>query len=514
MIYYPDSNRVGFQESHRTGAKVTIYSRTPGAGPSSTTLKPFALYDRTDLLLTQLSTQNVLGQGGSFQISFRCEPGFDPLLYVDTDAWADISFVQDNVEHHIMRGTIDEIRHNQSATGQGTTVSVCNITGSSFQKCYATTPLWFNRNALENIGNGILFDKFGIDSITGSPATNVSFILLGLFQLIGDAGRSNFSMPFIMPNVKKGKDIKGNARLKPTLDASVNINTDYFDQTFMPRICPTANQLFPDTDLWTMAMAFADLQWEELFTDIYPQGGYAAYRASPDAEDGSTPSNSEMTIMFRDKPFPVVTPDAGPPQQLGAASRYFTDLPLHKCRRGEIQDISIGISSLESFNAFMSTDGIFGNGGMFDFTANYPLWSPVDMERRGMRRMGGSSMYSPTFDKENNNGVLVTQMRAKLRDWYCLGAEYRQGSISFARPKLTLRVGSRIEISGPGDRDLVTYYIEGVRHNYSAQGIKTQIDVTRGYKGSITDHLNRLNGVINDYSLGLGLASTLAPVKV
>ncbi len=502
MISYPDNNNVGFQRSHRTGAIVTIYSRNPGEGPYSVKPKIFSLNKRDDLLVTQVSTQNVMGQGGSFQVSFHCAASLDPLLYIDTDAWCDISLVEDNTEYHIMRGTIDEVRFNQMVGGQGTTVRVCNLTGSSFQKCYATTPLWFNRNALENIGNGVLFDKFGIDSITGTPDTNVSFILGKLFQLIGDAGRSNFVMPTSMPNVAVGSDALGNFRTVPTLDATVNINTSYFEKQFSKRICPTGNQIFPDTDLWTMALAFADLQFTELFTDVYPQGGYQSYLKDPDSEQGSTPFTSSLGIIFRDKPFPVLSSDAGPAPKLGSRSPYFTSVPTHKCKRSEISDLSIGISSLESFNAFIATDSIFGNGGNFLFDSNYPLWSPADMQHRGMRRMPGGSMYTPADPAQNATEVLTNQMRAKLRDWYCLGAEYRQGSLSFARPKLNLRVGSKIEVSGPTDTERVTFYIEAVRHVWTPSGIKSQADVTRGYKGTIVDHLFRLQSVINTYSLG------------
>ena len=513
MSFSPESVRVGFQGSHRTGARVIIYSRRPEKGPAAIKPQMINLFERDDLLVTSVATQNVLGQGGTFQITFHCAPSFDPLLYIDTDAWVDVSFMQDNVEYHTMRGTIDEIRFNQQISGSGATSQVCNISGSSFQKCYATTPLWFNRYALENVGNGLLFEKFGIGQVTGSPAQNIRFFLFFLFQLIGDAGRSNFTLPVMMPRVRKSTSAQGVERTVPTLDATVNINTRYFDDTFMQRQCPTANQFFPDVDLWTMAMAFGDLQFQELFTDIYPAGGYAAYAANPDSISGLSPYQSEMTVMFRDKPFPSLSPDARPLAKTGELSPYFTDLPLHKCTRGEILSLGIGISSLESFNAFMASDALIGNSSNHDFSSNLPVWSPDDMTRRGMRRMPASSMYSPVLDAANAPGILCNQMRAKLRDFYCLGAEYRQGSISFACPKLNLRIGSRLQISGPTDTDLVTFYIEAVRHEWSSAGVKSQADVTRGYKGTINDHLTRLASVIDKYELATdqNLLGTVVP---
>ena len=468
----------GYAGSERSGCVLTVYTKAKqglsfysqglGAGLSAA-----YTFDGQDAgILIGAGTSNGLGGGGQWQAQVKAEPGVDLLSLIEADSWVDISFVRFGVAWHVMRGLVTDIRVQEAAAGAGVTVRTCTLAGQSFQRVWQTTLWWFSAIQQENLGNSSVIKSIGVDRLIRNPSLNVSDILFNFFRVIAATGRSNYALPASMPNAK----------------GSIADVVAYDDSGFNPdkdaRYSPTASSIFPNVDLWSMSTEYQDGMFCECWTDILPSGGLDVYALDPVNANGLSPSQSQMTVVFRDRPFLRADGSGG----------YFK-LPTHEVRRADVPAIDTGIASQEIFNSFSysalaSQDAV---KSMIDL--QYCLWNVTDMSRRGMRKLEASSMYySP------NIVALYKSMRAKLRDWYCLGDQLLQGSVSLARGFPEIRVGSRIAINGPQPDDRLTFYVESVRHMWSAGGMRTSLDVTRGYRGTDASHLANLQARVLDYS--------------
>ena len=365
------------------------------------------------------------------------------------------------------------------------------LSGGGFETIWRETMWWFNcisrdpsatnKSAVsaENVGNSAIIGAIGVDRLLGNPATNVRNILLEFLRIMGAKGRANYKLPDAMPGVS------GNA-----VDV-IQFDDSGYDAKTLARFSPTASNMFPNTDLWSMSQEYQDGMFCELWTDVLPAGGFPAYTLNPDMSAGLSPTQAEFTVVFRDKPFPMVS--GGPGAKRGLASAYFA-LPTHTLRRSDVAALDLGISSAEVFNSFSFTGAGSQEAQRQFIDLQYCNWSVADMSRRGMRKLDASTMYYNinAFDFYDYN-------RKRLRDWYCLGAELFQGTATLARGFPEIKVGSRVVIVGPQPDDRLTFYVEGVRHQWAAQGMRTSLDITRGYRGTDAGFLQRLESAVLDY---------------
>lgn len=479
------SPSVSYSGSERSGCILTIYRAgrqdlsfvSRGLGPSSSSSLPLDGTDNASgARLVTCSTSNSIGNGGQWRAVFMSDPSkqWDPFDELEVDSWVDISMLRGGVAWHVMRGMLTDIRVSESASGGGgATVRTVSVSGSSFQRVWQTTLWWFSSIIHEGGSKVESIKSIGVDRLIGTPNANVKNILFNFFASISQKGRANWNIPSSMPGSSG------------TAASLIKWDDSGFDPNYDGRYSPSATSVYPNVDLWSMAQEYQDGMFCELFTDVLPAGGVTAYAADPTMRDGLSPSRSCMTAIFRDKPFAVAT--EGVAARTGTSSPFFS-LPTHTVPRSSVQGIDLGVSSQEAFNSF-SFSPHFGQEQLRkSIEAQYCLWNPSLMSRRGMRKLDASTMY-----KNFNLELLYRSKRTLLRDWYCLGYELLQGSIELGRGFPEIRVGSRIVVVGPQADDRITFYVEGVRHTCQHNGMQTSLDVTRGYRGTDASHVQRIS---------------------
>lgn len=481
-----------FLTSEQSSVRVTFYRKATGALSVVSGSLPMdgARFGSKAPYVTSLSTQNALGQGGKFVCTLKVPPGFDVLNELSDDDWVDIELGRHGVYWHVLRGLVDEVRQNTSVSGNGTTVSDVTVVGSSFQKVWDTTPIWFSGMSTSN---NIAQAKLANWSHIEPPDSIVLSFLRKYTELLASFGRANWDMP-------PGLAAKGETFSKLWL-----YDTSGFEKVYLARRSININYLFVSGNVWQACNSWADPQYCELFTEILPKDGLTGLSADPDMVLGLPTDVSTMAVVFRDKPYVIGPHGAAPRSKRGLSSPFF-QLPHVKVPRNHLVGTDLGKSGYERYNAFFSGIDLNDTNGVTAQSIATPLWSPRDMARHGMRRMDANSRYigKELFYNSLTGGLdgYISLLRSRLRDWYCLNPTYLQGTLRFGRALPQLKVGTRLSLTDTGVVQS-TYYVEQVSHTYSpAQGIRTTVGVTRGYRGTDTDHLKHLTDVISTYELG------------
>lgn len=202
-----------------------------------------------------------------------------------------------------------------------------------------------------------------------------------------------------------------------------------------------------------------------------------------------------MTVVVRDKPFPVVDPSLSPNRD----SSLWYQLPLFVNPRQAIVASDLGRSGLERYNAFFVapqlTQEVLGAGGI---DLLQPLWSKDDILRHGLRRVDVLSRY--TSAKADLLTLSETQ-RLKIRDWYAINPCFLNGTLQLGVGMPDIRVGARVRVPGDaGDSGDETYYVETVSHTWRfGPGLRTALGVTRGWRGTDTEYLQALDDLVAHY---------------
>jgi hypothetical protein len=491
----------GFQGSETSWAEVLVYSQggDPILAASQGAMEMAGRY-RTDPTHTLLSvnTQKQLEGTGTWQAVLKpSRASGDSLLdrIVDDD-WVDIIFHRHGKEWHTMRGLVKDVRRTRAVAGSGATSWAYLINGQDFQRVFEITPIWFNRftNKAENVVGEVGVKVFSnIPNLGGDPMATIQGLLLGWFKELQGFGRANWVIPNTVPNTQG------------TFYDDIIAGWSLTGFSGVPdRVAIDPNLMNPQGNLWQLAKEWADPAFLELFCDL-GKGG-----AQLGADEELSINDSTISVFFRDRPFvlsPGLVDDRGAPPPaslgLGQQSAWFR-LPLHVIPRQQIVQDDIGRSGDERLNAFFLSPQVgqeLVKQGPPDMLP--PLWDAGDIAIHGLRRYDVYSRYKAQA------GTLLTLsalQRAMCRDWYAINPYLLNGSINLAVGRPDIHIGTRILIPGgslseesPLDE---TYYVEQVGHSWTfGPGMKTQLGVTRGWRGDDASLVQAVTDLANRYTI-------------
>lgn len=517
------ASRPGFQNSEHSGVIVTIYrqSNDPYSVYRGYDDGPLAMDGRANISgnnpsLISLQTQKHMGAAGQFSFVFKAGPDFRTFFtQVRDDDWIDISFTRGGLQWHLMRGLVDECRRDRTVAGSGATSETWTVIGRDFQKIYEQTPIYLSRYAgsADAAVGAYAYQMVNAPNRIGNVAATVDAFLNGWLTSDANAGRANMLMPPGMPNTQS------------TFQSTVKpLYTGYTDNPARESVGITLMQ--PEGIVWDLAKEWSDPGFCELFCELYPQANtfvvdndeasdIFAYDSGVNAPKGCSPNDTQMTVVLRDKPFPVVDTFLSSVLQMpvGMASPWFS-LPLFVVPQQAIVASNIGTSGYERLNAFMASPQMIQEYQKISgIQQSGPLWCPKDMLPHGMRPFDVVGRYVPNTGEENPTILIMSPaQRIQAKDWNCLNAVLLNGTITFGRGVPDLRIGCRLRIPGATEDTDETYYIEGVNHSWSlGQGMKTQVTVTRGWVGSDPDYVAALQAAAGPDQYNL--ASQATPEK-
>lgn len=499
----------GFQGSETSSVEVRIYHQggdpiilVPGKtlefqrhqhGPRSNT-------ETANPCLTGVSTFKSIGSpSGNFTLMAKTarptRDYYDLFDQIVDDDWVDIVFKRHGRQWHVMRGLVDEVRQSEKVSGNGATSVSFTITGRDFGKIWEQTPIWFSPQALENVHGHVAARVFtskpdqensnvaGDSLVLNSPAAAVRGYLFGFLEELEGFGRANWNPPRSVPNITNESFVE-----------SLFLNLAGFSD--LPRRTGIdLSFIMAGGTLWDLAKEWSDPLFTELFVDLFVQGSQALQGVEVPIED------TTMTVVFRDKPFPISVWSENWTGPNGKDSYWFS-LPEFIIPREAIVSKDVGRTGMERYNAFFVNSPLYQEtlgGNAIDIVA--PLWSKSDILYHGLRRFDVSSKYGIPGDDEKKLLNLVEEQREIIRDWYVMNPYLRNGTIELGIGMPDIRVGSRARIPGAKSEEQdESYYIETVSHNWAfGAGTKTSLGVTRGWRGTDDAYLDALNRLTGDY---------------
>lgn len=478
---------LGYQGSETTGAEVIFY---PQAGdPIVVNSAPVRFEGRSERdkshSLVAVTTSKQLGApSGSWSASFKPgsrKAGEDFFDQVTDDDWVDISFLRHARKWHVMRGLVGDIRRKRHVGGTGATVETYTLSGHDFGKIFETTPIWFNPHT--NSGNAfkgnVATEVFGIAEIVGNPNTAVRGFLEGFMKNIQEDQMSKWEMPRGMPGTSAGPGTN-----IPDFLSSISFPELYED--IFGSVGVNQNYLMPTGMLWQLAKEWSDPLFNELFVDTVPA-------SAADPTQGWTEDDTEMRVVFRNRPFPTLQ---------GTADFHASSFPLHTVPQAQLIDNQTGKGGMERYNAFFAAplllQEVLKTSGI-DIIK--PLWDAGDTNRHGLRRFDVSTKYASA---DGQDLILSEAMRNVVRDWYCMNPYLLNGTLALREGRPEIQIGSRIRVPGlRGEQEDETFYAESVGHNWTfGPGTRSNIGVTRGWKGSDRSYINALSKITGRYTLG------------
>lgn len=505
------NNRPGFHASEHTYPEVTVYqhgddplilSATPYGG---NTYEGRKSTDPSHCVYSVTTYKSIGAASGTFQVLMK--PSLTSISLfkelVDDD-WIDIVFYKGEHGYHVIRGLVDEVRRVRTVTAKGATVTYYLISGRDFGRVWEGTAIWFAPYGNEIISQSLssqIMDAF--PKLQLSPGAAPLVYLRDFMETLTKVKGVNWTPPKSMPGIS-AETFTGNVNFQDIPWGTAQTSKYY--QNSPPRINFNVNALNPNGSAWDLAREYSDPAFTEMYVDVLPKEGMLSPRLS--LGDPMLPKETSMTVVLRDKPFPVLP---------GSAPAYFplwSSLPVHLLARQEIISDDVGKSGYERYNSFYVTprvhqEGLSKNG----LQLIAPLIDQDGIRRSGMRRMDVSAPTTPDISDElfstlPDQDVLTLYQKKMLRDWYCMNPYFLSGTIITGHGRPDIKIGNRLYIKGrfaanPKEAEPdESYYLESVGHQWTAgPGMRSTLGVTRGWLGTDAEYMTALALVANRFQL-------------
>ncbi len=483
---YPNI-KTGFQGSETSWVEATFYrhGKDPVVVTPDNPLKTTGRRSQDEYpCLIAASTNKAMGvPSGTF--SLRLKPSqvtsklFDQLI---DDDWVDIVVYKHDQPWHVMRGLLDDIRRSRVVGGSGATITTYDIIGRDFAKIWEITPIWFSPWANDLVTNSVANKVMKVNPITlGHPGKAVQAYLEAFLEEITSRKGPNWEPPAGMPGVDNTSFIN---------NITFQTETPYF-KNIPKRRLHNPNFLNPRGTLWGLAQQYSDPAFTEFYADLLPEGGNP-FANTISAGDPISPKDSYMTVVLRDKPFPVT--DVILTMGIDYSDNW-KDLPIIIVPREQIIAENIGRGGFERFNAFFAASTLHQE--KMGAEAAYVLAPLIDIneiKRHGVRRMDVQCATTPE-PGELDDAYLADYQRRMMKDWYLLNPYFYNGTFSLGIGRPDAKIGCRMRVPPGNNLNGVeeNYYIEQVSHDWSfGSAVKTSIGVTRGWHGTDDDYMKAL----------------------
>lgn len=477
----------GFR-SESSGAEVVLYGH--GDDPllfAATGKRGFTgrfAHDSDASVISVHTSKSMGAAAGTFTVTVkpsdkmgREHPDLRDVL--NDDDWVDITLFHLGAPSHVMRGLVQRVEEAEVASGSGTSTRGYTISGVDFGDIFARTPIYYNQFRAENVAGQEdlrLQAHFGLDA---PPDELVQKFLYGYIQSASRLGRSNWLLPEGMPGRRE------------TFEATVLFNSFEFSGI------PTRAGIFPQfvdlngSHIWPLAQEWSDPTFCELWCDLgqSERGGAGAWRLKPNQP--TTPADTRMAVFFRDRPHPHLEPD-------GLSASPWFSLPTADIEPQDINSRLVGKSGHERYNSFVVSPQLLQDltGSRSALTA--PLWDLDSVRRHGLLEFPVESRYLVSA----NDLVSVTStQRRKLRDWHGINPYLLSGTLKLGHSRPDIRIGMRARVLAGSENAVETYYVEQVTNTWSLGKGRTDLGVTRGWRGTDASYMQALQTLAERYEL-------------
>ena len=498
--------KYGFQKSENTRAEVTIYQH----GDDPIVLQTKKATDPTRLIgnrptdteasvISVNTTKDINNASGTFEITVKpSRVSIDLFKRLTDDDWVDITFYVNTTPYHNFRGLIDGVAENITVNNGATSITYI-ISGRCFGKIWESTPIWFSPYYNDIITAALSSRVFnGIPEFFGAPDKVAIAFLKGFLEAVESNDGVNWLPPKNMPG------IIGNSFLN-----NVNFNESVLGGSTLFQNVPkreefNANAIAPEGVLWDLAKTYSDPTFTELYTDYLPDGDPLSSKLNGSISTG----DAQMTVVMRDRPFPVL-PISAPPSY----KNTWDTLPEFVIQPQEIVSKSVSRGGYERYNAFFAASRIHQESiERYALNLLSPLIDRQSIKRHGFRRFDVQSNVQPSADNPvidggTNLDTLCNYQRQIARDWYCLNPYLLSRTIGLGHGRPDIRIGCKLiekgfAINSKETAIDTTYYVESVTNAWTfGMGVRTTIGVTRGWLGDSDSYNTALAKIASRYDI-------------
>jgi hypothetical protein len=405
-----------------------------------------------------LSTHKAFGGSpGTWTLTVKGRAGTDvQRLWPDPeDVWVRIVMVKNGEPTEVMFGLMNTVTESMTRGSDGARDLTYTLQGEDFHKVLTATQLYINMH--ENAGTlpiVPMYDAVG-NNLIGPPDSTVDTLICGWLGNNGIADKQ-WRMPkslgggyfFDLLERKFENDLRGNI-YDPAL---------YSPDQFMGK------------SLWSSLEEYANGILNEMFVRVFEEQAF----------DASKPPKPQLVL--RERPFP--SKDKG--------HDVWDKLTTHVLRPGDVKGRNMTKGAPESrFNYWLlDAKGLLGDalsvqmqmmqetGKEGGIPGSAPVYNMEDVRKHGFRRFSQGTRYFP-FREDINWFTHSAEWLKLLHDWYAVAPFEISGTLEASAVFPKVRLGERIREERKVDT--VTYYVEGVGHNwqYPGPGLTT-LNLTRG----------------------------------
>ena len=478
----------GFQGSETSGTQLVLYPHGDDPVTASRGLSqaqgPIVLNGKTKRRdeapsIVDMTYSFDLGDSSpQFSVTYKDPDDQFPIsTYFVDDDWVDLSLVRHGEPYHLMRGILDGPPKLTEVVQNDATSRAYTLTGRGFGAVWEKTPIYFNAaigelaeyNASQALASSGAFGD-------GSPSTVVDAFLFYFLRRLGDSSvGTSWELPPGMPNIQDGSHFINVVNFLPFATADSPART-----AVLPGFYPD----FSGNNLWDLAQQWSDPYFNELLPVLVNKTTFQR----PQPDEVLSPDNTAMEIHMRRRPFPYV----------GDLDTWF-NLEMVEITPSDVLSKQISQNGSERFNNFVvKTKGYLEFLGILQEVLTAEV-STTSIKRHGLRRMEVATNYVASGSDSDILGV-VEEHRNQIRDWNSLNPYYFSGTLDLGRGFPEIHPGYRLRLLGQNEDEQITFYVEGVRHNWNLrQGLRTSVTVTRGWKGSDQSYKQAIRDVAQTY---------------
>lgn len=482
-------NRPGFQGSENVWCRFVVYHHgdDPFVIQPGSPIRANAVSDREDApMLTDVTVTKTITGGNSWSATIRPPKNVEAVDFLDAfvdDDWVDIEFFREGKRYHVLRGQIDVVSLTETSAAGPTSREIL-LFGSDHSGPWQKSRVFFNTYAAENVAGGATMRAaVSKNIIQQTVGETVDTILRNFLELLNDYGRVNWEMPEGMA----GRLFGETEQTKRFIDV---VDIDNQERNFPARHSYNNHLVTADNvTLWDLAREWSDPMFVEFFTE--------QYNTTPGLEYEEAPiDKTTMTVLVRDKPFlDPLDPDT---QSFGSA--YWWELPTFTETRQGISTWNVSRTGDQRVNTFLVQTKVTNENSGDTFKTRAPLWDPQDILRHGVRPWTVTTNY---LSSDAATDVMARTLRQKMLYWHAYEAYFWTGVLGLNHGRPDLKLGTRFVVPPQGPRKKWQFYVDGYQHSWQAGRLRTQIQVSRGFKGSDEDLVSAIRKRAERFQLGL-----------
>ena len=405
------------------------------------------------------------GASGSFSITIKKPPSLTTawtrLFSNPEGTWVRITYLVDGQGIPVLWGMVDSIQESTQRGDTGTRVETYTITGRDFGKVFEDSKTLISLFAVHNLD--LVFGMYQAANIDPYVGTADGIVKKAIDIWLGNGGLASkqYRLPRSLAEVANAKSIY----------EAMNFSTiQKFDEG--NGITEAMSIINMDQQsggaLWDLLQQYCNGVLNEMWVDLAPH---------PEHNGAMRPAFYLRERIFRTQE---------------GTSRW-DQTRVHKLEKNDVRSRNLAKGGAANrYNYWVITGSVLGDQfetqaqthsmGLEPFKPGaIPIINVESVQRHGLRPYTVNTNFLPFFKQnEGTNFIrLAANWLKRIHDWYGVAPFQLSGTITTTRMFPEIRIGQRIQELR--DEGTVTYYVEGVDHQWSYPGAgSTTITLTHG----------------------------------